>query len=93
MAINIQQAIELHLKGLLNREQHLEIKTHKLTTLAKHLESSYSKLKSLLGELSLIQDFYFDKRCPGDDYYETTEEECKEALETMYKVLSVGVNK
>lgn len=90
VVVSIHQIIELYLKGLLSSEQDLELETRKLTTLARHLEFNHPKLKSISGDLSLLQDLYFSRSGPGDDYYETTSEECDNSLVTMKKVIEIG---
>ncbi|MGL4950159.1 MAG: HEPN domain-containing protein [Anaeroplasmataceae bacterium] len=90
VVVSVQQAIELKLKHFMIEECGLEMKTHKLTVICHKLKDKYPELMLILGDLSIIQDYYFDKRYPGEDYIETTLEECKHSIEIMKKVFSLG---
>lgn len=66
-------------------------KSHKLTVLSRKLE--LNELDQYEDFFRKVQDYYFDKRYPGENYIETTKEECnlvfvmthqiKDLLETL----------
>ena len=39
------------------------------------------------GHLSILKDYYFDAKYPGDNFVDVTEEECRECIEVMYDVI------
>ncbi|MGL6106696.1 HEPN domain-containing protein [Romboutsia sp.] len=72
------QCIEKLMKGLIiNETNEVPDRTHKLQVLAKTLMSKeeYNFLKGYRGVLNILTNAYFDRRYPGDGYYELDEEE------------------
>lgn len=73
-----QQYLEKSLKQLVLLKCGEQLRTHKLITLSNRL--GYSELDKYSDFFRRIQDCYFDRRYPGEDYIETTEIECSTAL-------------
>lgn len=38
-------------------------------------------------KLSTLNDYYYDTRCPGDNFISVTKEECKDVIKIMYDVV------
>lgn len=74
VVVSCQQYLEKSLKYLLELKSGELSKTHKLTTLSNRLDiEEFKQYEDLFRK---IQDYYFDKRYPSEDYIETTKEEC-----------------
>lgn len=84
---NCQQYIEKALKHLYEIRLHELSKSHKLVTLVKRL--NISEILIYENELRIIQDYYFDKRYPSEDYIETTKEECDNAVAVTRKLKDI----
>ena len=69
-----QQFLEKYLKHLLEITQGKSLRVHKLTVLAYNLQ--IKELDEYDDFFRKVQDYYFDKRYPGDCYIETTKDEC-----------------
>lgn len=75
IVVSCQQYLEKALKYLLEINLGELNKTHKLTTLAHKLNIEYfNKYTAFFRQ---VQDYYFDKRYPSEDYITTTKEEAE----------------
>lgn len=70
-----QQYLEKALKHLLEVKCGEVYKNHKLTVLVNKI--GIAELTMHEDYFRKVQDYYFDKRYPGDNYIETTKEECE----------------
>lgn len=92
IAIQSQQVVEKYLKHLVdtfcvdNPEANNTLKTHNLIKIYKILIDSDIDLKMNKGELSLLKDFYFNARYPGDDFIEVTKDEANDCLSIVEEV-------
>ncbi|MGL4911143.1 MAG: HEPN domain-containing protein [Romboutsia sp.] len=86
------QCIEKLLKGLIIYETNeVPDRTHKLQVLAKKLmdKGNYDFLKSYRGTLNILTNAYFDRRYPGDGYYELDEDEYLDIKNTSEELISI----
>ena len=92
IAVQSQQVVEKYLKHLVdtfcvdNSEANNALKTHNLIKIYKILMDSGVDLKVNKGELSLLKDFYFNARYPGDDFIEVTQDEANDCLNIVEEV-------
>ncbi|SFC84965.1 HEPN domain-containing protein [Clostridium uliginosum] len=89
-----QQYLEKAFKYLLDRKLGELSKSHKLVTLSKKLE--INELDKYENFLRKVQDYYFDKRYPSEDYMETIKEECDEVVKTtliIKEIIEAELNK
>lgn len=91
IAIEIQQIIEKLLKSVVERVATVAsddgiMRTHNLRQLYQAINKEVPKFQLNSGTLSIIKDYYFECKYPGDNYYKATKEDCTEALEMMYEV-------
>lgn len=75
IVVSCQQYVEKSLKHLLQLKNGELLKTHKLHTLLNKIDMVELNEFDRLFFLE-IENFYFDKRYPGEDYIETTKEDC-----------------
>lgn len=86
------QCIEKLMKGLIICETNeVPDRTHKLQVLAKKLmdKEDYNFLKKYRGTLNILTNAYFDRRYPGDGYYELDEEEYLEIKEESEELIAI----
>lgn len=89
IAIQSEQVVEKYLKHLVNefcidnREAVAALKTHNLNKLYRILLEEGIDLGVERAELSLLKDYYFNARYPGDNFIMVTKEEAIECLELV----------
>lgn len=82
-----QQFLEKALMHLCELKLGEQFKTHKLTSLSGKLK--IDELDKYENELRKIQDYYFDKRYPNEDYVQTSKEECERTVETTKEIREI----
>ncbi len=86
----LTQCIEKMLKGFLELETgESPIRTHKLTTLSRELSliDGFEFLKIERGNLAILQDSYFDRRYPSEDYYVLDLEDFNNLTSSAYHII------
>ena len=78
IVVDCQQYLEKSLKYLLELKCGELTRVHKLTVITSKL--NIEELNKHEDIFRRIQDYYFDKRYPGDNYLETSKDECAEVF-------------
>lgn len=90
IAVATQQVAEKMLKSVAERVsvdcRHL-MRSHNLRALYDLVYNEYPVLPVNRGDLSMLKDYYFDAKYPGDSFVNVTEAECSQCLNTMYEVI------
>ena len=92
IAVNAQQVTEKMLKSVVERvcvEPFKLLTTHNLRALYTEIHNEDTEFLLDKGALSMLKDFYFDAKYPGDNYIEVDAESCNECLETMYDTIEM----
>ncbi len=95
IAVNAQQVAEKMLKSIVERvciEPFKLMTTHNLRALYTEIHKTDMEFVLDKGALSMLKDFYFDAKYPGDNYVDVDYESCMECLRTMYDTIEM-VNK
>ncbi|MGL4949223.1 MAG: HEPN domain-containing protein [Anaeroplasmataceae bacterium] len=87
IVVHCQQYIEKSLKYLLEIKCGELSKSHKLTVLSNKLQ--IKELDTYDNIFRKIQDYYFDKRYPGDNYIITSKSECDEVYTFTKDIVTV----
>lgn len=85
-----QQVAEKMLKSVVERVSAESIPlmhSHNLRALYDSVRVQYKEPALDRGALSMLKDYYFDAKYPGENFVTVTKEECAECLETMYQVI------
>lgn len=93
--IHIQQVVEKMLKSvaeLVCTDIDKLLNSHNLRALYFEIHQEIPDFVLNPAELSMLKDYYFDAKYPGDNFVTVTKEECTIGLQTMYEVIDV-VNK
>ena len=91
-AVQAQQVVEKYLKHLVDVFcfDHLEadnsLKTHNLVKLNKVLIESGIDLVLDKGKISILKDYYFGAKYPGDNFIWVSKDEADECIELAYEV-------
>ncbi|MFI3212635.1 MAG: HEPN domain-containing protein [Eubacteriales bacterium] len=91
-AIQAQQITEKMLKSVVERvcvEPFKLLTTHNLRALYMEIHKEDSAFILNKGALSMLKDFYFDAKYPGDNYVDVDQETCDECLEIMYATIEM----
>lgn len=86
----LTQCIEKLLKGFIQRNlNETPLRTHKLVTLSRQLcvIEDFRFLKDEASNLSILQDSYFDRRYPSDDYYVLDMEDFENLTNNAYRII------
>ena len=96
IAVSAQQITEKMLKSVLNEiylAQDLEIDklmhSRNLRGLYDKIAIKVSNFKLDRGALSILKDYYFDAKYPGDNFVTVSKEECQECIEIMYNTIEM----
>lgn len=90
IAVSSQQIAEKMLKSVVERVSMESISlmhSHNLRALYDSIRTQYPEPVIDRGALSMLKDYYFDAKYPGDNFVTVTSEECTECLKTMYDVI------
>lgn len=94
IVVNCQQYLEKALKHLYELKLNELNRSHKIVFLARQL--NIPEISKYIGELRIIQEYYFDKRYPSESYIETTKEECEQAVKITRElkiIIEAEINK
>ncbi len=92
IVVGAQQVAEKMLKSVVERvcvEPFKLLTTHNLRALYTEIHKEDPLFLIDKGALSMLKDFYYDAKYPGDNYVDVDEESCRECLETMYKTIEM----
>ena len=64
------------------------MQSHNLRALYQEIKNYDSAYMLDKYKLSMLKDFYFDARYPGDNFIEVDKETCNDCLDIMYEVLA-----
>lgn len=95
IAVYAQQITEKMLKAIVERvcvEPFKLLTTHNLRALYMEIRKEDEMFILDKGALSMLKDFYFDAKYPGDNYVDVDRETCDECLDIMYSTIEM-VNK
>jgi HEPN domain-containing protein len=84
--VNCHQFVEKLLKHIINSKTGQINKTHNLKSLSRDVMTHYPKAKKIWRCCSTLNDYYFSKRYPGENYYETDKEQVEEAIECIKNI-------
>lgn len=85
-----QQIAEKMLKSVVERvniENLQMMRSHNLRALYDSVRMQYPEPVIDRGALSMLKDYYFDAKYPGENFVTVTKEECAECLNVMYDVI------
>lgn len=91
MVFQMQQVSEKMLKSVVEAvcpDPEDILKSHNLKRIYREIKKNEPNFKLEEKDLSMLKDYYFDARYPGDDYIDVTKEECVECLDIMYDVIA-----
>ncbi|HHT97799.1 MAG TPA: HEPN domain-containing protein [Clostridiales bacterium] len=89
IATQSQQTVEKYLKHIVyefcveNPEAINVLKTHNLTKLYRIIMESGIDLEIERGDLSLLKDYYFNSRYPGDNFIAVSQQEARECIDLV----------
>lgn len=90
ISVQAQQVAEKMLKSVAERTctdiEKLMI-SHNLRGLYDEISRNEPQFKLDRGKLSMLKDFYFDAKYPGNNFVTVSKQECQECLDTMYDVI------
>lgn len=99
IAVNCQQVVEKMLKSVIDEvasSQDCEIdrlmKSHNLRALYDEIHKIVPYFVLDRGSLSMLKDYYFDAKYPGENFVTVTREECQDCVDILYTVIE-QVNK
>ena len=90
IAVLAQQIAEKMLKSVAERvsmENLQMMRSHNLRALYDSVRVQYAEPAIDRGALSMLKDYYFDAKYPGENFVTVTKEECAECLNVMYDVI------
>lgn len=90
MVVGMQQVSEKMLKSVAERvcvNINKLLNGHNLRGLYDAIHQEIPNFILDRGSLSMLKDFYYDAKYPGENYVNVSREECVECLETMYSVV------
>lgn len=92
IAIDAQQVTEKMLKSVLEQVSDSDdldklLHSHNLRAIYDKIHREYSDFHVDRGDLSILKDYYFDAKYPGDNFITVTAEECTECISIMYDVI------
>ncbi len=90
IAIAAQQVAEKMLKSVVELSSvncESLLRSHNLRALYDEAFKQFSVSPVNRGDLSMLKDYYFDAKYPGDNFVNVTEAECEQCLTTMYDVI------
>lgn len=90
IAVLAQQIAEKMLKSVAERvniENLQMMRSHNLRALYDSVRIQYAEPTIDRGALSMLKDYYFDAKYPGENFVTVTKEECAECLKVMYDVI------
>lgn len=90
IAVLAQQIAEKMLKSVAERvniENLQMMRSHNLRALYDSVRMQYPEPVIDRGALSMLKDYYFDAKYPGENFVTVTKEECAECLNVMYDVI------
>lgn len=89
-AVLAQQIAELLLKSVAERTcTNIEklIQSHNLRAIYQEISKCKGTFILNKYKLSMLKDFYYDARTPGDNFVEVDKDTCNDCLDIMYEVL------
>ena len=95
IAVQTQQITEKMLKSIAERvcvDAESLLRTHNLRMLFDAIKLVIPTFDLDRGQLSILKDFYFEAKYPGDNFVLVSRKECEECLELMYDCIG-EVNK
>lgn len=93
IAVNAQQVAEKMLKSVLEYlcdlgdELDKLLRSHNLRAIYDKIHNVYPEFCLDRGSLSILKDFYFDAKYPGDNFVTVTFDECAECIGIMYDAI------
>lgn len=90
IAVGSQQVAEKMLKSVaevISIENVKLLNSHNLRGLYDSIHAQYPDVYLDRKGLSMLKDYYFDAKYPGDSFVTVTKSECEECLEIMYDVI------
>ena len=88
IAVASEQIAEKMLKSVVERinvDCESLLRSHNLRALFDTIRNEYPSCHIDRGKLSMLKDYYFDAKYPGDNFVNVTKEEC---IDTMYSVIN-----
>lgn len=90
IAVQTQQIAEKMLKSVAEHtcvgiEKLMQ--SHNLRAIYTEIHNSEPDFVLNKSDLSMLKDFYFDAKYPGDNFVEVDKESCQECLDIMYSVI------
>lgn len=82
-----QQCCEKNMKGIIKVLYGEDLRTRKLTTLLRDISTKYPELNEYKNLCRELQDSYFDRRYPNEDYYPLSQEEFMNIEEESEKLI------
>ena len=99
ISVGAQQVSEKMLKSVLEQvapatdlEVDRALKSHNLRAIYDKIQEFDTTIVLDRKELSMLKDYYFDAKYPGDNFVTVTKAECNDNLKIMYNVIE-QVNK
>lgn len=92
IVVNAQQITEKMLKSIVERvcvDPFKLLASHNLRALYLEVHKEDPDFLLDKGGLSMLKDFYYDAKYPGDNYVDVDEESCVECLEIMYDAIEM----
>lgn len=90
IAVQSQQVAEKMIKSVAERScvgiEKL-MHSHNLRALYDAIHEVEAEYCLNRGMLSMLKDFYFDAKYPGDNFVTVSKQDCQECLDTMYEVV------
>ena len=91
IAVNAQQVVEGLLKSTAERTcigiEKLML-SHNLRALYDEIHKVEPSFKLDRGQLSMLKDYYFDAKYPGDNFVIVSQDDCDAALTVMYDTIN-----
>lgn len=90
IAISAQQVAEKMLKSVVELSSvncESLMRSNNLRALYDEAFKQFSISPVNRGDLSMLKDYYFDAKYPGDNFVNVTAAECEQCLNTMYDVI------
>lgn len=90
ISVQAQQVAEKMLKSVAERacvDIEKLMLSHNLRGLYSQIHQNDQQFCLDMGKLSMLKDFYYDAKYPGNNFVTVSKEECQECLDTMYDVI------
>ena len=94
ISIQCQQVAEKFLKSIIEEIYSSQDNSIDKLLHSHNLRALFDSIHTLIpdfilnrGELSMLKDYYYDAKYPGDNFVTVTREECKECIKTLYDVV------